>query len=174
MRGDWTDRRDYLNPGQEHYPVFDTPWGKAGFLICTSSPSSSLTEGWDLSHPTAAQDLVQQGADIIFAPAYWLGIDSEPYVPFPISTTTHSWSLLLSLFTLLQHASILRPSSISISHQIPRSLVLWGKSTVQGSIRTISLSSRATCFFLIPLVYLPIIICPSKSQNVFNQRISGA
>jgi len=30
-----TDRRDYINPGQEHYPVFDTPWGKAGFLICT-------------------------------------------------------------------------------------------------------------------------------------------
>jgi predicted amidohydrolase len=23
-----------LNPGQEHSPVFDTPWGKAGFLIC--------------------------------------------------------------------------------------------------------------------------------------------
>jgi predicted amidohydrolase len=26
--------REYLNPGQEHYPIFDTPWGKAGFLIC--------------------------------------------------------------------------------------------------------------------------------------------
>jgi predicted amidohydrolase len=35
LRRDWTNGRDYLNPGQEHYPVFDTPWGKAGFLICT-------------------------------------------------------------------------------------------------------------------------------------------
>jgi predicted amidohydrolase len=94
VSGSWcaivADRdRDYLNPGTEHYPVFDTPWGKAGFLICESDTSYYISKdadmkGWDLSHPAAAQDLVDQGADIIFAPAYWLGIDSEPYVPrFP-------------------------------------------------------------------------------------------
>lgn len=31
------DCREYLAPGNDHYPVFDTPWGKAGFLICKSS-----------------------------------------------------------------------------------------------------------------------------------------
>lgn len=34
--------------------------------------------GWDLSHSAAAQKLADEGADIIFAPAYWLAIDSEP------------------------------------------------------------------------------------------------
>lgn len=43
--------------------------------------------GWDLSHPTAAQDIAKQDADIIFAPSYWLGIDSEPSV-FPLLHVT--------------------------------------------------------------------------------------
>lgn len=39
-----------------------------------------IVSGWDLSHPAAAAKLAEQGADLIFAPAYWLATDSEPYV----------------------------------------------------------------------------------------------
>lgn len=30
----WHPERDYLSPGSEEGQVFDTPWGKIGFLIC--------------------------------------------------------------------------------------------------------------------------------------------
>jgi predicted amidohydrolase len=33
----WHPERDYLSPGEEKGQVFDTPWGKIGFLICVSS-----------------------------------------------------------------------------------------------------------------------------------------
>lgn len=32
----WHPERDYLSPGSEKGQVFDTPWGKIGFLICKS------------------------------------------------------------------------------------------------------------------------------------------
>ncbi|ORY31263.1 carbon-nitrogen hydrolase [Naematelia encephala] len=65
----WHPEREYLTPGEEEHAVFDTPYGKVGFLIC-----------WDLSHPAAAQALSDQGADIIIAPTYWLSTDSEPLI----------------------------------------------------------------------------------------------
>lgn len=30
----WHPEREYLDAGKEKFPVFETPWGKAGFLIC--------------------------------------------------------------------------------------------------------------------------------------------
>ncbi|KAL7420091.1 hypothetical protein Q5752_005056 [Cryptotrichosporon argae] len=63
----WHPERDYMNAGTTGSPVFETEWGKAGFLIC-----------WDLSHPGAVQAMVDQGADLILMPSYWLAIDSEP------------------------------------------------------------------------------------------------
>jgi predicted amidohydrolase len=30
----WHPEREYLAQGKKKFPVFDTPWGKAGFLIC--------------------------------------------------------------------------------------------------------------------------------------------
>ncbi|WVQ77055.1 hypothetical protein IAR50_006734 [Cryptococcus sp. DSM 104548] len=65
----WHPEREYLKPGVEPRQVFDTKWGKAGLLIC-----------WDMSHPAAAQDLANLGADIIFAPTYWMATDSEPLI----------------------------------------------------------------------------------------------
>jgi hypothetical protein len=37
-----------------------------------------LRPGWDASHPGAGQALSDLGADIVFAPTYWLGYDSSP------------------------------------------------------------------------------------------------
>ncbi|WVO16923.1 hypothetical protein L204_104609 [Cryptococcus depauperatus] len=65
----WHPERDYLAPGVEPHQVFETRWGKAGLLIC-----------WDMSHPSAAQELANLGADIIFAPTYWMSTDSEPLI----------------------------------------------------------------------------------------------
>ncbi|ORX40909.1 carbon-nitrogen hydrolase [Kockovaella imperatae] len=65
----WHPERDYLTAGEESHEVFDTKWGKAGFLIC-----------WDISHPAAAQSLTDKSVDIVFCPIYWLGTDSEPAI----------------------------------------------------------------------------------------------
>jgi hypothetical protein len=40
-------------------------------------------EGWDVSHPNAGQALSDLKADIVFAPTYWIGYDSAPYVTLP-------------------------------------------------------------------------------------------
>lgn len=42
--------------------------------------------GWDMSHPSAAQELADLGVDIIFAPTYWMATDSEPYVDSSITS----------------------------------------------------------------------------------------
>lgn len=63
----WHPERDYLEPGKEPHEVFDTPWGKAGLMVC-----------WDMSHPAHAQALSDQGAQLVFAPTYWTMTDSEP------------------------------------------------------------------------------------------------
>lgn len=42
--------------------------------------TSKLTTGWDLSHPSAAQSLSDQGVDLVFVPAYWLATDPEPWL----------------------------------------------------------------------------------------------
>ena len=34
----WHPERDYLSPGDPKGEVFDTPWGRIGFLICQSRP----------------------------------------------------------------------------------------------------------------------------------------
>ncbi|WOO82226.1 putative nitrilase [Vanrija pseudolonga] len=65
----WHPERLYLTPGGKQNKAFDTKWGKAGMLIC-----------WDVSHPLAAQKLVDQGVSIVFAPTYWTATDSEPHV----------------------------------------------------------------------------------------------
>ncbi|WWD19408.1 hypothetical protein CI109_103868 [Kwoniella shandongensis] len=65
----WHPERDYLTPGQAGHQVFDTKWGRCGFLIC-----------WDVSHPSAGQALSDLGADIVFAPTYWIGYDSAPTI----------------------------------------------------------------------------------------------
>jgi N-carbamoylputrescine amidase len=47
----------YFTPGDTGFPVFETPWGKIGVLIC-----------WDQWFPEAARILALQGVSMIFYP----------------------------------------------------------------------------------------------------------
>ncbi|KAF2473500.1 carbon-nitrogen hydrolase [Lindgomyces ingoldianus] len=57
----WGPERDHLTgSGRDDHPVFDTPFGKVGMLIC-----------WDLAFPEAFRELIAQGAKIIIVPTFW-------------------------------------------------------------------------------------------------------
>lgn len=51
----------YVSPGRE-LPVFDTPWGKVGIMIC-----------YDLRIPETARVLALKGAELILVPTNWPG-----------------------------------------------------------------------------------------------------
>jgi len=53
--------RDHLtSSAMEEHPVFDTPLGRVGMLIC-----------WDLAFPEAWRELIAQGAKMIIIPTFW-------------------------------------------------------------------------------------------------------
>ncbi|ORX99216.1 carbon-nitrogen hydrolase [Clohesyomyces aquaticus] len=57
----WGPERAHLTgSGREDHPVFDTPFGKVGMLIC-----------WDLAFPEAFRELIAQGAKMIIVPTFW-------------------------------------------------------------------------------------------------------
>jgi predicted amidohydrolase len=45
---------------REAHPVFDTPLGRVGMLIC-----------WDLAFPEAWRELIAQGAKMVIIPTFW-------------------------------------------------------------------------------------------------------
>ena len=64
----WAEERLHLTSSTHtRHPVFDTPLGKVGLLIC-----------WDLAFPEAFRELISQGAKIIIIPAFWVSDDSSP------------------------------------------------------------------------------------------------
>ncbi|AAW46909.1 hypothetical protein CNBM0660 [Cryptococcus deneoformans B-3501A] len=82
----WHPEREYIVAGIEPRQVFETKWGKAGLLIC-----------WDMSHPSAAQELADLGVDIIFAPTYWMATDSEPLIHNHPHPTDYETSVVSAL-----------------------------------------------------------------------------
>ncbi|MBI2139320.1 carbon-nitrogen hydrolase family protein [Candidatus Woesearchaeota archaeon] len=60
------NERKWITPGNK-YPVFKTPFGKIGLMICR-----------DLLYPEAARALAKNGAEIIFCPSHWSSY-SEKY-----------------------------------------------------------------------------------------------
>ena len=53
--------RDHLtSSAMEEHPVFDTPLGRVGMLIC-----------WDLAFPEAWRELIAQGAKMVIIPTFW-------------------------------------------------------------------------------------------------------
>jgi predicted amidohydrolase len=53
--------RDHLTSSAlEAHPVFDTPLGRVGMLIC-----------WDLAFPEAWRELIAQGAKMVIIPTFW-------------------------------------------------------------------------------------------------------
>jgi N-carbamoylputrescine amidase len=51
------EERSYFTPGDQGFPVFDTPFGKIGVELC-----------WDIFFPECARIMALNGASIIFAP----------------------------------------------------------------------------------------------------------
>ncbi len=58
----WGDieRLHLTSSSTDAHPVFDTPMGKVGMLIC-----------WDLAFPEAFREMIRQGAKIIIIPTFW-------------------------------------------------------------------------------------------------------
>ncbi|GES58148.1 hydrolase, carbon-nitrogen family [Aspergillus terreus] len=63
----WHPERPYLiSSGADPHPVFDTPVGKVGLLIC-----------WDLAFPEAFRELIAAGAEIVIIPTFWTRYDAS-------------------------------------------------------------------------------------------------
>ncbi|KAK4493692.1 hypothetical protein PRZ48_014877 [Zasmidium cellare] len=58
----WGDieRLHLTSSSDDPHPVFDTPLGKVGMLIC-----------WDLAFPEAFREMISQGAKMIIIPTFW-------------------------------------------------------------------------------------------------------
>ena len=54
------ERLHLTSSADDPHPVFDTPLGKVGILIC-----------WDLAFPEAFRELIAQGAKLIIIPTFW-------------------------------------------------------------------------------------------------------
>ncbi|KAK3070239.1 hypothetical protein LTR53_010812 [Teratosphaeriaceae sp. CCFEE 6253] len=65
----WGDieRLHLTSSSTDKHPVFDTPLGKVGMLIC-----------WDLAFPEAFREMIRQGAKIIIIPTFWTLADCSP------------------------------------------------------------------------------------------------
>jgi predicted amidohydrolase len=51
----------------DEHPVFDTPLGKVGMLIC-----------WDLAFPEAFREMIAKGAKLFIIPTFWTLSDCSP------------------------------------------------------------------------------------------------
>ena len=60
------EEKFFFAPGDLGWPVFDTPWGKMGVLIC-----------WDQWYPEAARLMALRGARVIFYPTAIGRLDEE-------------------------------------------------------------------------------------------------
>ncbi|KAK4570516.1 hypothetical protein LTR86_002596 [Recurvomyces mirabilis] len=61
------ERLHLTSSSEDAHPVFDTPLGKVGMLIC-----------WDLAFPEAFREMIAQGAKIIIIPTFWTLSDCSP------------------------------------------------------------------------------------------------
>lgn len=59
----WDDENRFFQPGDLGFPVFETPFGRVGVLIC-----------YDLWFPEAFRSCVLNGADLVCVPTAWLPI----------------------------------------------------------------------------------------------------
>lgn len=65
----WGDieRLHLTSSSSDPHPVFDTPLGKVGMLIC-----------WDLAFPEAFREMIAKGAKMIIIPTFWTLSDCSP------------------------------------------------------------------------------------------------
>ncbi|CAK4030514.1 carbon-nitrogen hydrolase [Lecanosticta acicola] len=61
------ERLHLTSSSDDEHPVFDTPLGKVGILIC-----------WDLAFPEAFREMISKGAKMIIIPTFWTLSDCSP------------------------------------------------------------------------------------------------
>ena len=62
----WNEENVSFSPGNSGFPVFDTPYGRLGMIIC-----------YDCWFPEAFRALSLQGADIVCVPTNWVPIPGQ-------------------------------------------------------------------------------------------------
>jgi predicted amidohydrolase len=62
----WNEENVYFKPGNAGFPVFDTPYGRLGMIIC-----------YDCWFPEAFRSCSLQGADIVCVPTNWVPIPGQ-------------------------------------------------------------------------------------------------
>lgn len=62
----WGDEGLYFEPGNKGFPVFDTPFGRVGIIIC-----------YDQWFPEAYRSCTLNGADIVCVPTAWVPIPGQ-------------------------------------------------------------------------------------------------
>ena len=62
----WNNEKRYFSPGDRGFPVFNTPLGRIGMLIC-----------YDLWFPEAFRSSVLNGADVMCIPTAWLPMPDQ-------------------------------------------------------------------------------------------------
>lgn len=62
----WGDEGLYFEPGDKGFPVFDTPFGRVGIIIC-----------YDQWFPEAYRSCTLNGADIVCVPTAWVPIPGQ-------------------------------------------------------------------------------------------------
>ncbi|KAF2766485.1 carbon-nitrogen hydrolase [Teratosphaeria nubilosa] len=61
------ERLHLTSSSMDEHPVFDTPLGKVGMLIC-----------WDLAFPEAFREMIAKGAKLFIIPTFWTLNDCSP------------------------------------------------------------------------------------------------
>lgn len=54
------ERLHLTSSSHDPHPVFDTPFGRVGILVC-----------WDLAFPEAFREMIAQGAKLFIIPTFW-------------------------------------------------------------------------------------------------------
>lgn len=62
------ERLHLTSSSMDPHPVFDTPLGKVGLLVC-----------WDLAFPEAFREMIAKGAKIVIIPTFWKLSDCSPF-----------------------------------------------------------------------------------------------
>ncbi|MCC7105581.1 MAG: nitrilase family protein [Chloroflexi bacterium] len=75
----WDEEKLFFEPGDLGLPIFHTPFGRVGIMICY--------DGW---HPEVARILALQGADIICDPTCWVLVEGLIDLANPISPWVHA------------------------------------------------------------------------------------
>ena len=57
------ERLHLTSSAHDPHPVFDTPFGKVGILVC-----------WDLAFPEAFREMIAQGAKLFIIPTFWYAL----------------------------------------------------------------------------------------------------